>query len=317
MNERPKRTIGVIGIGPIGGILAAHLAKAGEDVVVVDILEGHLEEIRNNSLRISGIVDIEAKISKTCLSISELEDYDLDYLFVSVKAPVLPRILPQIERVIGDSTKIISYQNGLDTELILAESFNPDNVFRAVINYAGNCKGRGHIKMTFFNCRNYIGPVNGGSSAVAKEIADMLTAASLDCDVTDDIRSHVWEKVVLNAALSPLCAATGRSMKTVMDTVDTYDLVESLLWEAIAVAKADGCTFEQGFFDECISYLKKAGDHKPSMLIDIECKRPTEIDFINCKVQEYGRKHGIPTPYNDFVTKLVRFHECSYMDPVD
>jgi 2-dehydropantoate 2-reductase len=317
MDEEPKRAIGVIGIGPIGGILAAHLAKAGEDVVVVDILEGHLEEIRNNSLRISGVVDIEARISKTCLSISELQDHDLDYLFVSVKAPVLPRILPQIERVVGDRTKVISYQNGLDTERMLAESFDPDNVFRAVINYAGECKGRGHIKMTFFNGSNYIGPVNGGDSVVAQEIADMLTAASLDCKATEDIRSHVWEKVVLNAALSPLCAATGKTMKTVMDAVDTYDLVESLLMEAIAVAKADGCTFGQDFFEKCISYLRNAGDHKPSMLIDIECKRPTEIAFINCKVQEYGRRYGIPTPYNDFVVKLVRFHECAYMDPVD
>ena len=80
------RCIGVIGIGPVGGILAAHLAVAGEDVVVVDILEGHLEEIRNNSLRISGVHEMEARIPKAYLSISELKDHDLAYLFVAVKA---------------------------------------------------------------------------------------------------------------------------------------------------------------------------------------------------------------------------------------
>ena len=312
---RAKRCIGVIGIGPVGGILAAHLAAAGEDVVVVDILEGHLEEIRDNCLRISGVVDIEARIPKACLSISELSDYDLDFLFVAVKAPVLPRILGEVRKVVGDDTKVISYQNGLDTELLVAEHFDPDNVFRGVINYAGMCKGRGHIQMTFFNGPNYVGPVNGGSWETAQEIAEVMTAASLDCEPTNSIRSYVWEKVILNCALSSLCAVTGRTMKEVMETPETYELVENLLKEAIAVAEADGCDFGPDFLDHCVEYLKKAGDHKPSMLIDVECKRPTEIDFLNCKVLEYGERYGIPTPYNHFVTNLVRSHECTYMGP--
>ncbi len=305
----------MIGIGPVGGILAAHLAAAGEDVVVVDILEGHLEEIRENSLRISGVIDIEARIPKAYMSISDLADHDLDYLFVAVKAPVLPRILREVGRVVREDTKVISYQNGLDTELMVAEHVNPDNVFRGVINYAGMCKGRGHIKMTFFNGPNYVGPVNGGSWDAAQEIAEMMSMASLECEPTREVRTYVWEKVILNCALSSLCAVTGRTMKEIMETPETYELVEHLLKEAIAVAEADGCQFGPGFYDHCVDYLKKAGDHKPSMLIDVECKRPTEIDFLNCKVLDYGERYGIPTPYNHFVTNMVKSAECTYMGP--
>lgn len=310
---RGQRCIGVIGIGPVGGILAAHLAAAGENVVVVDILEGHLEEIRENCLRISGLVDIEARIPRACLSISELQGMDLDYIFVAVKAPVLPRIMGEVGKVVGRDTKVISYQNGLDTELLVAEHIDPDNVFRAVINYAGMCKGRGHIMMTFFNGPNYVGPVNGGSWEAAREIAEMMTSASLECEVVDNVRTFVWEKVILNCALSSLCAVTGRTMKEIMDTPETYELVENLLREAIAVAEADGCHLGPDFFGHCIEYLKKAGDHKPSMLMDVESKRPTEIAFLNCKVLDYGKRYGIPTPYNHFVTNLVRSHECTYM----
>jgi len=310
------RCIGVIGIGPVGGILAAHLAAAGEDVVVVDILEGHLEEIRNNSLRISGVHEMEARIPKAFLSISELKEHDLDYLFVAVKAPVLPRIIGEIERVVGKGTKVISYQNGLDTELIVAERIDPDNVFRAVVNYAGMCMGRGHIKMTFFTGPNHVGPVNGGSLDVAREIAKMMTDASLECEPSGDVRGYVWEKVILNCALSALCTVTGRTMKEVMDTPDTYYLVERLLKEAIAVAEADGYHMGPDFFGHCVTYLQSAGDHKPSMLIDVECRRPTEIDFLNCKVIDYGERYGIPTPYNDSVTRLVRSQECTYMGPM-
>ena len=170
--EIGQRSIGVIGVGPVGGILAAHLAAAGENVAVVDILEGHLEEIRENCLRISGLVDIEARIPRACLSILELQDMDLDYLFVAVKAPVLPRILGEVKKVVGPDTRVISYQNGLDTERLVAEHIDPDNVFRAVINYAGTCKGRSHIMMTFFNGPNYVGPINGGSWEAAQEIAE-------------------------------------------------------------------------------------------------------------------------------------------------
>jgi 2-dehydropantoate 2-reductase len=177
------------------------------------------------------------------------------------------------------------------------------------------CKGRGHIQMTFFNGPNFVGPVNGGSSDAAREIAEMMTGASLDCEPTNDIRSYVWEKVILNCALSSLCAVTSRTMKEIMDTPDTYQLVENLLKEAIAVAEADGCDFGPDFHDHCIEYLQKAGDHKPSMLIDVECKRPTEIEFLNGKVLEYGQRYSIPTPYNHFVTNLVRSQECTYMGP--
>ena len=312
-NEGTGRRIGIIGVGPVGAILAAHLARAGEDVVVVDILEGHLEEIRSNSLRISGIVDLSASIPKTCSSIYELRDHDVDVLFVAVKAPVLPRILPEIEKVVRDDTVLVSYQNGLDTEELLGERFGRSRVFRAVVNYAGMCLGRGHIKMTFFNGPNYVGPIDGGSHETAQEIAEMMTAADLGTEYTAKIRSHVWEKVILNAALSSLCAATGRTMRDIMETPDTQKLVVELLKEAIAVAEADGCEFPPGFLGYCIGYLQKAGDHKPSMLIDVECRRPTEIEFMNCKVLDYGKRYGIPTPYNDFVTKLVRAEECAYM----
>ena len=312
--DQQQRCIGVIGVGPVGGILAAHLAAAGENVVVVDILEGHLEEIRENCLRISGIVDIEARIPRACLSISDLREMDLDYLFVAVKAPVLPRIMGEVAKVVGDDAKVISYQNGLDTELVVAEHVNPDNVFRGVINYAGMCKGRGHIMMTFFNGPNYLGPVNGGSWEAAQEIAGMMRSASLDCEPVRNVRTHVWEKVILNSALSSLCAVTGRTMKEIMDSPETYQLVENLLREAIAVAEADGCEFRPDFLDHCVTYLKSAGDHKPSMLIDVECKRPTEIAFLNGKVLEYGDRYGVPTPYNHFVTNLVRSAECMYMD---
>jgi 2-dehydropantoate 2-reductase len=65
-------------------------------------------------------------------------------------------------------------------------------------------------------------------------------------------------------------------------------------------------TFDEGFFEHGVQYLKKAGYHKPSMLQDIEREAPTEIDWINRKIVEHGRAHSLKTPYNSTIAALIK-----------
>ncbi|MFQ5909933.1 MAG: ketopantoate reductase C-terminal domain-containing protein, partial [Thermoplasmata archaeon] len=78
-------------------------------------------------------------------------------------------------------------------------------------------------------------------------------------------------------------------------------------------AKAAGYDYGEGFFDFCISYLRKGGDHKPSTLVDVECKRPTEIDFLNGKIVEYAEKLGVEAPYQTTITTLLRAKQDLYL----
>lgn len=298
--------IGIIGVGPIGGILAAHLAKNGEDVVAVDILKDHLDEMKKNGLRISGYVDMNVKIENVCYSIPELAAFDVDVIFISVKASILENILPQIKKISTPKMKIISFQNGLDTEELIAKYFGAENTLRGVINYAGNFVANGYISMSFFNKPNYIGVISPKNTEFAKQIAQIMSSAALDTEFTTNIKKHVWEKTILNSALSPVCALTKMTMKEAMDFEETYTLVEEILREGIEVAKTAGYDYGPDFLEHCISYLKKAGLHKPSMLIDIEAKRTTEIDFLNNRIAFYGLRYNILTPYNSTITYLIK-----------
>ncbi|MFQ6128878.1 MAG: ketopantoate reductase family protein [Thermoplasmata archaeon] len=306
--------VAVVGVGPVGGILAAHLAQDGNEVYPVDILTDHLDVIKSDGLRISGLEDMKIVIPDVCYSVSELKDRKFDAVFTAVKACVLPRVIEELRQVVEQGTFVISYQNGLDTERMIADAFGEKYALRVVVNYAGNLMENGHVKMAFFNKPNYIGAVSEDGADFAKRVAEIMSSAGLDTEYTSEITKYVWEKVILNSGLGSLCAVTGQTMRQAMDLAETYDIVQNLVREGIAVAEAAGYKYADDFFEFCMDYLRKGGHHKPSTLIDVECKRPTEIDFLNGKIVEYGKKHNIETPYNSAVVNLLKAKESLYMN---
>jgi len=305
-NEPSGMKIAVIGVGPVGAILAGHLAANGEDVRIVDILRNHVDIIREEGVHIGGMLDMTVKVPKTSYAISELKDMDLDVIFICVKASFLPIIIRDLKEVYRPGTKVICYQNGLDNELQIAESFGDANTLRVVINYAGNFIADGKVTMNFFHKPNWIGVMTEDNIEFADRIAAMLTNADLETEYTDAIRTFVWEKVILNAALAPVSAITGMTMKEVTTFDDTIEMMKELLREGITVAEKDGCHFKDGFFDHCVWYLEQAGHHKPSMLIDIENRSPSEIDYLNARICHHGDNYGIPVPVNRTITQLIR-----------
>jgi 2-dehydropantoate 2-reductase len=148
--------------------------------------------------------------------------------------------------------------------------------------------------------------VTAGGELLARQAAKMTTEAGLETQFTTDIKQYEWEKVVRNTSTNPVCALTRKRIKDVMDFELTETLAVELLREGIEVAKAAGVTFDEGFLEQGIQHLKKAGYHKPSMLQDVERGALTEIDWINGKIVEYARAHGLEAPYNFTVTTLVK-----------
>jgi 2-dehydropantoate 2-reductase len=305
MADEPK--VVVVGVGPVGGILAAYLAYAGHYVVSCDIQKSHLDVIKERGFSITGNSEITTKSGQVAYGISELSDFpDVNTIIVSTKASVLPGLIPELSRFAKPGVRFIACQNGLDNEEYLADFFDSDNVLRLVINYGGSQMGDGNIYMSFFNPPNYIGAMTGASEALARQLAQMLTEAGLETQFTTDIKKYEWEKVVLNAALNPVCALTRKPMKDMMDLERTEQLVEQLLLEGIAVAEAAGITFDDGFFENGIEYLKNAGYHRTSMHQDVLRHIPTEIDWISCKIVEWGRALSVDTPYNTVIAALIK-----------
>jgi len=314
MSSEPK--IAIVGAGPVGGILGAHLARAEYYVVLCDIQKPHLDVIKERGLALSGFLEMTARCDRLAYSIPELSNFPaVDTIVVATKASILPRIVPALKEVVRRETRLVSCQNGLDNEEYLAETFGPDRVLRIVVNYAGSQMGDGRIAMAFFNPPNYIGAMTAASEPLARRLAEMMTAAGLETRFTTTIKKFEWEKVILNAALSAICALARKPMKDMMDFEPTELLAKELMREGITVAEASGITFDEGFFEHGVQYMKKAGYHRTSLHQDILRQVPTEIDWLNGKIVERGRALGVATPYNFTITALTKGLEMKSATP--
>jgi 2-dehydropantoate 2-reductase len=137
-------------------------------------------------------------------------------------------------------------------------------------------------------------------------IADILTHCGLPTNHTDQIVSMVWRKAIMNACMNPVCAVTGMTMAQAMNDPIVFGIIDALVKECVKVARANEINLGWDFYPYCMDYMKSAGHHKPSMLMDIENKRRTEIDFINGKFVDYGEQAGVDTPYNKTFKALVK-----------
>ncbi len=302
-----KFKFGIVGMGPTGGIMAAHLAKAGHHVVLVDINKSHMDEIKNNGLIITNFREFKIKFPEEniCYSIDELHNNEVDTLFIAVKASLLAEVLPQIKNIVKPGTTLISLQNGFDTEEFIAEFFGKENTIRIVVNYAGNLEFPGIIRMSFFNPPNYLGVLTVEAEDKGKKLAEIITSAGLETIFTPDIKKYEWTKCILNT-ISPICVTTRTTMKQALEFKDTRNLCREILREGIEVARARGIDFGPGFLESGMNYLDKAGHHRVSMETDIKAGNPSEIEFLNGKIVEYGKIEGIPTPYNKIFVSLIR-----------
>lgn len=312
--KRP--TVGIIGLGPVGSILATHLARGGMDVIVEDIAKELLVKVRKDGLRVSGIRELAARFGKVVGSLAELAEFEPDIVFVATKACFLRNVLAELKSVYKAGMSVVSFQNGLDNERAVAETLGIDTAYRVVVNYAGELVGPGSAKMNWFQPPNYVGALKRGrytTDETTKYIAEMMTASGLETEEAPDIKRHVWEKTILNSALCSICALTGQTMKGAMEFGPSRDVAVKVLEEGLMVAEADGYDFGEDALDRFTGYLEKGGAHKPSMLVDVENGRRIEVDFLSGAIKNYGERYGVETPVNMVLTGLLKALETRYL----
>jgi 2-dehydropantoate 2-reductase len=277
MNEkdafRPQK-FAVVGAGPVGCIVAAFLARQGHDVTLCDVIPELIEPALKTGIVIEGAENLRQTVSRITTSIDDLEADPPDVIFITVKANANALIASAIEGFHREGLFVVSWQNGIDTERVFADVLGDQSVMRA--------------------------------------IADALTECGLATAHTDQIISMVWRKAILNACMNPVCAVTGMTMAQAMTDPIVFPIVDALVKECVKVARANEIELGWNFYPHAIDYMSKAGSHKPSMLMDIEARRRTEIDFINGKFVAYGLQAGIETPFNITLQALVKGLESQF-----
>jgi 2-dehydropantoate 2-reductase len=302
---KPKK-IAVIGAGPVGGILSAHLCSAGHEIILVDSWKEHREAIRLHGLRITGREELRIQPAHLLDSAETLERYIPEFVFICTKACDLDTVLRELRSGLKQSGAVfISAQNGIDTEEVIAEKIELGRVLRAVLSLGGVLVCPGEIRETFFNPPNYLGWLEAKGEVPCREAAALVTASGLEMQATGEIRRYAWRKTLLNTCTMAVAAVTGLNMQEMVEFPQTAQLVDDLLREAIAVAAANGFDYGPDFFDMVMEFNRRAGPHKPSMLADLERGRKTENAFIVRRIAEYAEEKGVPAPLHRTMAILI------------
>jgi 2-dehydropantoate 2-reductase len=309
-----NRRIAVLGVGATGATLAAALLSKDQEAILVDPAPGMGEVLLKKGITISGAISYPSvPVQFFHDRIADIRKYNPSLIFISTKTFVLSQVLDELGGIFKPGTKIVSTQNGLGTEDLIAERFGPDSAFRMSLNYGVEFKGPGVIEAAFFNRPNYLGSIVAENRELGEEIARMLTDGGLDTEFVEDIKLFVWKKMIMKSTMASICAVTNKTIKDALDFSPTREIAEACFKEVLAVAKAKGYDLGEEYLKQMFAYLEKVGVHKDSMCYDISNQNPTEIDFLGGKVVEYAREMGISVPFCTAMTNLVKALENNYL----
>jgi 2-dehydropantoate 2-reductase len=308
-----KFRIAIVGLGATGTVLAAALLGRDPETILVGRSSKIGKTILKDGIKVSGEISYSVPVKNYCASIQDLERYNPNLVFISTKTSDLGRVIDELAIVCKPETKIVSTHNGLGTEDLIADRFGADAAFRMSLNFGVTQTGSGQVNSAFFNPPNHLGPVIPGNVQAGLAIADLFTSAGLATLYVDDIKLHVWKKMVMKCTMSSICAVTDKTIKEALHFPPTREIAEACFKEIVAVAAARGYHLGENHVNQAVAYLEKAGVHKDSMCTDIEKRKPTEIDFLGGKVVAYARQMGISVPFFTTMTNLVKSLESNYL----
>jgi 2-dehydropantoate 2-reductase len=317
----------IVGAGAIGGYLGGRLALAGEEVTLI-ARGANLAAIRERglTLRAAGRPDEVVRPALATDDMAAAGPHDL--VIAAVKAHQLPQIAPAMRALYGPETVVVPAQNGIpwwyfakhggpydgrrvesvDPEGLLEASIPIERVLGCVVYPATELEEPGvvrHIEGDRFS----LGELDGARTERAQRIAQALARAGLRAPVRPRIRADIWVKLWGNLAFNPISALTRATLASICQFPPTRALAAAMMAEAQAIAGRLGV--EMGVtVEQRIAGAAQVGEHKTSMLQDIEAGRATEVDSLVGAVAELGRLVGVPTPHIDAVEAAVRLLEA-------
>jgi 2-dehydropantoate 2-reductase len=302
----------IVGCGAIGGIFAAHLARAGEaEVFAYDVWKEHTRAIAARGLRISGAAEFTARFRATS-DVREIPP--CDFGIVATKSTHTRKAIEETAHLFPETSAVCSVQNGVGNEEILAEHIR--YVIRGTTFPAGHVIEPGHVGFDI-NGDTWIGPFEPAKTPFARvqELAGALQRAGMSVMALEDARGAQWTKLIFNASTNPVGALTLLHHGAAARFAPTSDLFNALIDEGVAVAKALGITLHGDPRELVQKGARAPGKHKASMLQDVLAKRQTEVDFMNGAIAQWGEKLGVATPLNRAMWALVKGLEHSWQDP--
>ena len=311
----------IAGAGAIGAYVGACMARAGIDVTL--FARGpHLKAMQEHGVRLrSQEGDFEARPRM----IGSLEEAGpVDVLILGVKAHSLPQLAPQLKPVLGPETTVVSTQNGIpwwyfqgiggpweglrleriDPEGVISAAIEARRVVGSIVYFSTEISEPGVIEHTEGN-RISLGEPDGTRSDRCRRIAEALVASGLRCPITTHIREEIWVKILGNASFNPVSALTRATLVQMVRDPGTAELIRNIMLEVESVSRKLGLELPVSI-EQRMAGAEKVGEHKTSMLQDVEAGRPMELEALVGSVVELGERLGLALPHTRMVYSCAK-----------
>ncbi|MCU1301856.1 MAG: putative 2-dehydropantoate 2-reductase [Candidatus Sulfotelmatobacter sp.] len=313
----------IAGAGAIGAYIGARMAQAGFDVVL--FARGpHLRAMQENGVRVKSIDGDFVARPTIAASLDQLGPVDV--VFLGVKAHGLTQLVPDLEKVLGPDTAVVSTQNGIpwwyfqgfggeweglrlervDPGGVISSAIEPRRVIGSIVYFSTEITSPGVVQHIEGN-RISVGEPDGSRSDRVRRIAEALIASGLRCPITARLRHEIWVKVLGNASLNPVSALTRATIVQMVRDPGVCSLIRNIMIEVEEVSLKLGMELPVSI-DQRIAGAEKVGEHKTSMLQDLEAGRPMELESLVGAVVELGERVGLPMTYTRTIyhcTKLL------------
>jgi 2-dehydropantoate 2-reductase len=286
----------------IGSLYAGHLGRVCE-VSVLARREEHTRALNEEGLRVSGRSDLTSSV-RAATDPGELPEPEL--VIVATKGTELAAVAERLDGY-WKGAAVMTVQNGLGAE----EYFPGRRVISAVTFMSGTRHADTHVEY-ILDTATWIGPYRDTTPDDARNVADLIVSAGLKAEAFDDLRPAQWSKLVFNATVNAVAALTGLPHDFHFAEGLLGDLVHSLVDEGKATARAAGVELREDPWEMNVLATQRGHAHYPSMLEDVEAKRPTEIELITGALVHEAERYGVPVPLHTALYRLVKAKEAGY-----
>lgn len=295
--------IAIIGCGAMGSVYAGLLASCGHDVIVVDRWLEHITAINQKGLRVEGASgDRVANVR----AYTDPPNESVDLVIIAVKAAQAGAAAQHARCMLNDGTVVLTIQNGLGSAQDVAAAVGEGRLavgiaaaFGASLPEAGHAHHNGMAAVR-------MGAYGSLAADQLEAVAAAWRDAGFNAETVPNVAGMQWEKLICNVAYSAPCAITGLTVGQVMDDPNMSKVSQAAAIEAWEVARALGISIDvQDPVAHVRAFAARIPNARPSVLLDLERGRKSEVEFINGAISREARKCGMLAPVNEVLTALV------------
>jgi 2-dehydropantoate 2-reductase len=297
-------TVAIVGAGAIGGLLGAHLARSGEDVILI-ARGAHLAAMRERGITVRR--GREEFIAHPRCTDDMHGVAEADVVFITLKAHSIPAVAPRIGEALRDDACVVGAMNGIpwwyfpdrhlqsvDPGGVIARSIPFPQVVGCVVYPAATIVEPGVIAHGEGD-RFSLGEPDGGKTERVQRISAMLAAAGFKAPVQSRLRSEIWLKLLGNATLNPISAVTRATLGEMFESEASRGLIRALMEEVASVARSLEIELPVSI-DRRMQGAAGVGEHKTSMLQDLEAHKALELDALLGAVIEIADWREVAVP---------------------